>query len=345
MYEDQEIGAELRKLAAQDPLDPISGQQLLQRGRKGKLRRRIAGGASVVVAASAAVVVAAGVLPGLGSSGGTGGEAPVAGGGGVSADSAASAGKDMFQPLAGVPHGEAALGELSPTEAVRRCVLRYPGATYAAGDDKRHPRGYRAGFGLPNVDATGATPTICLVPGDSRPTAAAIDLARSNPLPKSESGMLHNCSVMFWHDFSDWKVVASERLDGVGASVLAQSPSGKYVVNCELDAKNLGLNGSGVGSEIIAVGSALRQKPSELTGMTGFQSCSDPTRKCVGWVYPGGGRVDPRITRLRITAANGKSHELTVRNGWFALYWGDGDPKGVPGATVTAYDRNGAVVS
>ncbi|MDX6241494.1 MAG: hypothetical protein QOG10_6318 [Kribbellaceae bacterium] len=339
MYDDQEIGAQLHRLAANDPNRPISGLEMLQRGRKRRLRRRIATGASVAVAASVAAVVAAGLLQGLGSDAGVSGEAPVAGAVSVPAR------EDMFQPLPGVAHGDAALGYLGWPEAIRRCELRYPGAKYPAGGDSRHSRAYRAGFGLPNVDATGRTPTICSVPGDSKPSAAAIKLATSDPVPNSQTGMLHNCSVMFWHDFTDWKVVASERIDGVGASVLAQSPSGKYVVNCQLDAKALDPAKLGSGPEIIAVKDKQQLVPAELTGMTGFQTCGDPTRKCAGWVYPGGGRVDPRITRIRITAVNGKQHEVTVKNGWFALYWGDGDSKGVPGATVTAYDRNGAVVS
>jgi hypothetical protein len=117
------------------------------------------------------------------------------------------------------------------------------------------------------------------------------------------------------------------------------------VVNCQLDAKALDPAKLGSGPEIIAVKDKQQLAPAELTRMIGFQTCSDPTRKCAGWVYPVGGRVDPKITRIRITAVNGKHHEVMVKNGWFALYWGDGDSKGVPGATVTAYDRNGAVVN
>jgi len=337
MY-DEEIGAELRRLAAQDPGESISGAAMLRRGRRGRMRRRVAAAGTAVVVASVAAVVTAGVVARLGPDTAPGGEAQVAG----SASASVEAG--MFQPLPGVPHGDAALGQLDRAEAVRRCVLRYPGAEYPAGDDTRHRKGYRAGSDLVSVDATGATPTTCMVPGDSRPTAAAVDLAESDPLPKSQTGQLHNCSVMFWHDFSNWEVVASEQIDGVGASLLAKSPSGKYVVNCQLNAHTVDVAAMGSGPAVIEVKTASPQPPASLAGMVGFQSCSNSSIKCVGWVFPGGGRVDPKITRIRIEAANGKSHELTVKDVWFALYWADGNPKGQPGAAVTAYDRNGAVV-
>ncbi|HZX06481.1 hypothetical protein, partial [Kribbella sp.] len=57
-----DIGAELRRLANTDPLGPIDGHDLLERGKRSRRRRRLlsAGGG---IAGVAAVAVAASLLP------------------------------------------------------------------------------------------------------------------------------------------------------------------------------------------------------------------------------------------------------------------------------------------
>ncbi|TDU90325.1 hypothetical protein EV138_3911 [Kribbella voronezhensis] len=65
----QELGAELHRLADDDPLDPIDSAALLERGRRGRKRRRAAsiGG---VVAGVAVIAAAAAYLPDLGTTSG-----------------------------------------------------------------------------------------------------------------------------------------------------------------------------------------------------------------------------------------------------------------------------------
>jgi hypothetical protein len=65
MDEDQQIGAELRQLVLDDPLDPIDSTALLNRGRKGRRRRRALSAAGVVSAVAAVGVLGATVLPNL----------------------------------------------------------------------------------------------------------------------------------------------------------------------------------------------------------------------------------------------------------------------------------------
>ncbi|TWD80135.1 hypothetical protein FB561_1207 [Kribbella amoyensis] len=62
MPEDQEIGAELHRLAERDPLAPLDPEALLVRGRRGVRRRRVLAVAGAVVVTAVAASVA--LLPG-----------------------------------------------------------------------------------------------------------------------------------------------------------------------------------------------------------------------------------------------------------------------------------------
>lgn len=73
----------------------------------------------------------------------------------------------------------------------------------------------------------------------------------------------------------------------------------------------------------------------------GGQTCPEWGRSCIGWVTDNIGRVDPRIVRIRITARNGKVHDVKIHDGWFAMVWADGDGKGQPNAKVEAFDAKG----
>jgi hypothetical protein len=329
MYDDQEIGAELRRLAAADPLDPISSTSLLERGRRSRRRRKVfsIGG---VVAAVAAVAVSAAVLPGLRSE-------HVKDHGQVATTPTPTKTRvnpGLFTPLPGVPSGDAALGQLTKKEADRRCVLRD-----GQGGNMRN-LSYRAGSTVLYVDAQGmpGTGRRCTVPGDSRPTTAVIAKAKADPMPADAAGQLRNCSVLLWHDLTTWKVVTSDTAKGAGISLIALSPSGRYAVRCQLAPTfNAAVSlGSGPG---ITAATDVRDNLDHFAS-AGSQVC--PGTPCLGWHYLDGGRVSSDIARIRIQAKwGGQHHDLTVTDGWYALSWINGDPQGRMDATITAYDKNG----
>ena len=66
---------------------------------------------------------------------------------------------------------------------------------------------------------------------------------------------------------------------------------------------------------------------------------------CETKYYDGFGRVASNIARIRIAPAGSRNvHDITVKDGWYALSWFDPDPHGTGKYTLTAYDKAGAVL-
>ncbi|WP_328329326.1 hypothetical protein OHA70_05775 [Kribbella sp. NBC_00382] len=327
MQNDPEIGAELDRLANGDPLAPVDVTGLLQRGRRGRRRRRIAS-ASGLAAGVAVIAVGAALVPDIGAA--------------QREPAAAGAGAALFTPMPGVPQGEAALGKITRAEAERRCTIRYgvqPLATF-------HPSVYRATMGLmsrvpgkKNMFGPG-----CVVPGDSKPTAAALAKVKADPAPRTADGQLLSCSVLLWHDLTKWRVVSTEQ----GATdlgrvlrMLAVSPTGRSAASCDLP-----LSGQAMPlmkSSTPSIRTAQNEPLMSLSGVGVYEGSGQIGCKsnCTGWTYTNFGRVDPAITRIHFKAVNGATHDLTVANGWYALWWANGDPKSRRAATVTAYNASG----
>lgn len=341
---DLQVKEFLRSVSARNPLDPIDTGALVERGHRGRRRRRLLAG-SGAVAAVAGIVAAAALLPDLGTDRAdqpvsSPSPSPI-----PSQRSSPSSGQSNgFVPLPGVPRGEAALGDpgtglLTRQQAEARCRLRNPKIANPLPGGSTH-------VGLP-IDYAPDRPGgpmvgTCIVPGDSRPSATTVAAAKADPVPASQAGMLRNCSVLMWHDLTEWRVVASERVPGRQANVLAMSPSGRFVAMCSLSvpAYLYTEQHPNTAEGTFLTRSFAQQRP-DLLASAGVQTCAPALGPCVGWLYDSIGRVDPRITRIRLTAGNGKTHDLRVHDGWFALAWADGDPKGQPGGTVVAYDAKG----
>ncbi|WP_328990228.1 hypothetical protein OG394_28715 [Kribbella sp. NBC_01245] len=334
MYDDKELGAELQRLAGEDPLAPIDSQQLLTRGRRGRQRRRVLGSAGLA-ATVAVAVVGASLVPDIGQAGRDGD--PIAGN-----SATPSAGPD-FTPVPGVPRGDAAI-EMTKKEAERRCGIRTGVTRELANYAPPFKVGETVGNAVAGDPAPG--PYECTVPGDSRPSAAVIAKAVNDPTPADKAGQLRNCSVLFWHDMSDWNVVTTETLKGQGTVLVALSPSGRHVALCELGPKFDPKNGWPVGSgPAIFRTSLYARNKLQYFGEAGHRGdAGGCTANCVGWVYKDSGRVTSNIVRIRLTAPNGRTHDIKVVDGWYALSWANGDPQARNGGTVKAYDKNGNVV-
>ncbi|GAA0952877.1 hypothetical protein GCM10009554_56440 [Kribbella koreensis] len=330
MQDAPEIGAELHRLASRDPLAPVDATGLLERGRRGRRRRRVAA-VSGLTAAVVAIGAGLALVPGIGSAHR---ESEVAG-----------TAAPLFTPLPGVPQGEAALGKITQAEAERRCTVRYGVQPL----ERFHPSVYRATMGLmsPLPGKKNMFGPGCIVPGDSRPTAAALAKAKADPIPQTADGQLLNCSVQLWHDLTKWRVVAAEP-GYTGMSevlrVLAVSPTGHSAATCDLvPSGNAALQGKSSRPSILT---AQDVSLTSLTGVavnegSGEVGCK---AKCRGWTYIGYGRVDPAITRIHFKTVSGATHDLTVSNGWYALWWSNGDLKSRRAATVTAYNAAGKLI-
>lgn len=324
----------LHGTAERTPLRPLDSARLLERGRRGRLRRRLFASAGAT-ATVAAVAVAATLLPDLN---GTDRVAPAAS---PTPSKTATQRSGDFTPVPGVPHGEAALAQLSTEEATRRCLIRYPGI--------RRPLDsifLRTGFPVRYTPAIGQRDQSCTIPGDSRPSAALVAAAVADPLPSTPAGILRNCSVLMWHDLTAWRVATFDRQPGVQLIAVVLSPSGKHVANCHLTPEGYrGTANYGTGVSGTWATATYGRQELEHFGGQGTQRCADSgSSNCMGWQYYDAGRVDSKIARIRVTAKNGRAHDIAVRDGWFAFAWADGNPSGGPDPTVMAYDAKGRQV-
>lgn len=329
----QEVGAELRRLAENDPLDPIDGTALLARGRRGRRRRRLltAGG---VAAAVAAVAVAASLLPNLDS-----GRPP-----GVADSSTPATTKAVppdFTAVPGVPRGEAGAAlKVSYAEATRLCALRYP-------QYKRPIRPnafWYTGYSVHYQPQMGAPDAQCTIPGGDKPSSALVTAARRDPMPATAAARLRNCSVVFWTDLTKWRVMASDTSPHRVTNLIAVSPSGQKVVQCTLVPKFEDIAALGSGPGVFTISDQLRQTFDDKFAQFGIlysQGCTG----CETKYYDGFGRVASNIARIRIAPSGSRNvHEIVVQDGWYALSWLDPDPHGTGKYTLTAYDGNGKVL-
>lgn len=342
MEDVDEVSAELRRLAESEALGPFDTTRLVERGRRGRRRRMLLGAGGAVVGV-AAIAISASLLPNLTSANPEPGVAEH------------KPQNPLFQPVPGVPSGEAGADQrITKEEATRRCSLRYP-------DEKRPLQGggpgVRSGHLMMYQVKTGEKFAQCIVPGGDKPSAALVAAAAENPLPVVTRDRLRNCSVVAWIDLTDWQVVASDQSKALRrAELVAISPSGHKVVDCGLSADK-GFSAVMENNTTFAT----------LTNLSGNDPVLDPSDKsvradmyagggggggctngiCTTYGMTGWGRVKSKAaTTVRLRIGSGPVYEVPVRQGgWFAYTWTTkskyklhDQPK------VAAYDRNGKIV-
>jgi hypothetical protein len=335
---DDELTAAVRGIAVTDPLPGIDHTQLVARGSRGLRRRRLLAGATAAVAVTA-VAVSAALLPDLDRSASV---PPVAG-----TPSTAASG-EAFEPLPGVPAGEAALQRIGATEAQRRCDLRYPGRKLDPVYSDERDRG---GERLPFVLVAGDEPTGCVVPGGARPAAATIAAAKADPVPTDPAAILRNCSVLFWHDLTHWRLIAQDTAPGLVTIAVMLSPSGRLVATCQLPASAASDSRGGADHRWDeregSIHPVVKSREVLVSGLEyggGRRSvCPAFGQWCAGALFYGTNEVPEDI--VRITFRQGRaSHVVAASHGWFALAWQDEDLTLSHGTKVTAYDARGKVV-
>ncbi|MFI5690745.1 hypothetical protein ACIA58_02805 [Kribbella sp. NPDC051586] len=343
MEDVQEVSAELHRLAESESLDPFDTTQVLRRGQRGRRRRKLLG-VGGAVAGVVAIAVAATVLPGLTSAND---KPPVAN------EHTQNAG---FSPVPGVPSGEAGADQrITKAEATRRCSLQNPGEKRpldGATDGKA-----RSGHLMMYQVKTGEKYAQCTVPGGDRPSAALVAAAAKDPVPASMADKLRNCSVIAWIDVTDWRVVASDQSKALRkAALVAVSPSGHKVVDCELSS---------------AKGPLTEMERSAtfttLTNLSGSDPVLDPSDRSVrADMYAGGGggggcdkgicstygmtgwgRVkSTAATTVKLRIGSAPAYEVPVgHGGWFTYTWFTNSKFKINDhPKVAAYDKNGKVV-
>ena len=314
MEDVREVSAELHRLAESETMLPLDTTELLTRGRRTRRRRKLLG-ASGAVAGVAVIALGASLLPNLRSADnrpGIAGSPP-----------------DRFEPVPGVPRGEAGADQrLTMDEAQRRCDLRNPGEKRKLRDTKGARSGHVAMYDFKAGDKRNQ----CIVPGGDKPSAELVAAAKADPLPKSIAGKLRNCSVLAWVDVTGWQVVASDESRTLGqAEMVAISPTGHKVMECSLQTNvpfATGLQGNTTFATLTNLTSSDPQlNPADKSARAdmyvggGGGPCTAGV--CKGWGSSGWGRVaskDAVAVRLRIGA--GPIYQVPVgEGGWFAFTW------------------------
>lgn len=334
MDDERVVGAELNRLAATDPLNPIDPQSMLTRGRRSRRNRRLLGAGGGILGV-AAVVIGASTLPGFVVAD------PDPGVASTKPSTSVSTTEPDFSAVPGVPRGEAGVGgQVSAAEAARRCSVRNPDIDRPLRPAPSRQAGANAAYQPRHGDRV----TECTVPGGDRPSAELIEAARKDPLPSTPEGRLRNCSVHFWTDLTKWRIVASDFQPGHGAALVALSPSGKSAALCTLLAATpYDVAGVDPNSRILRTATAVHDSfASNFTTIPGGSLCS--AGKCEGWFYHDQGRLTADIARIVIEPRGGGRHEIRLTDGWFAVAWRSNDPKGEMYAKATAYDKNGKVL-
>jgi hypothetical protein len=344
MEDVREVSAELHRLAESEAMDPLDTTRVLERGRRGRRRRKLIG-AGGAVASIAVIAVGASLLPNLSSadsqSGVAGGEAP----------------NSQFGPVPGVPRGEASADQrITHEEAERRCALRNP-------DEKRKLQGKgtaRSGHPAMYEFKVGAKGVDCIIPGGDKPSAALVAAAAKDPLPKSTADKLRNCSVVAWVDLTGWQVVAVDESKTAGrAALVAVSPTGRKVAECELTAEKgpfgdhirsttfATLTNLGADDPVLNPADKSARTPMYAAGGGSGRGQSCTAGICNGWEQVGWGRVASKAaTTVRMHIGTGPVYQVPVgEGGWFAYTWRTSTKyKLNDRPKIAAYDRAGKIV-
>lgn len=372
MNDPEEIRDQLDSLATPDPYGGVDGGLLLARGRRGRRRRRILAGSGAAAGVVAALTVTATLLSGAGVAPKPGDETPVAG----SSTSPRPTSPGGSGTAASVGPHEA----ITEAEGLRRCraqwsrdVGRPIGPVFLANTAPQGPdpnRRVRTGtvFFIDDDNVPGFYK--CMIPrrGENRPGE---EVAPKVPDPNLQAAtaaddatLLRTCSAALKYlatapdsevsyprppkpittDLSGWRITARSSLPDVGTVFTALSPNGDMAAFCDIDPP--GSSGESLQSEVRLTSPdgkrTLYAKPHLSEHI--LESGSQCDSHCTGWLHRESGRLPAKVVRLHVASPNGKSVDVPVKNGYWALIWANGDPQRRPDVTVTAYDADGKVV-
>lgn len=372
MNDPQEIREYLDRMAAADPYGTVDGRPLLARGRRGRRRRRMLAGGGAAAGVVAAVTVTATLLSGAGVPA-SGDQAPIAGT--TTSSRPARPGGSGTAASVG-PHET-----ITEAEGLRRCraqwsrdVGRQIGPLTLANTAPAGPqpnRKVRTGVVFYVGDANVSGLYKCMIPrrGENRPgeylEPKLPDPNQQAPADADDTTLLRACSAALTYlatapdnelphprptkpmatDLTGWTMTARSSLANVGTVFVALSPNADMAAQCDIDppgSRTENAHRSEVrltrpdGKRTLSIAPHLSKHI--------LESGSRCDSHCTGWVHRESGRLPAKVVRLHVESPNGKSVNVPVKNGYWALIWANGDPQGRPDVTVTAYDDDGKVV-
>jgi hypothetical protein len=143
-------------------------------------------------------------------------------------------------------------------------------------------------------------------------------------------------------DLTGWRMLVRSIQPKVGTAFVATSPDAKLVARCVLYAPGAP-SATSPASDTWA--HAARPSPRTLTEyLFGAGSQCATGLACTGFLYADTGEVPRNVVRIKLEAASGRSVDVPVRDGWFALMWANGGGKAEIPGRFTAYDASGKVV-
>jgi hypothetical protein len=368
----EEIRNQLDRLATPDPYGGVDGGQLLARGRRGRRRRRILAGSGAAAGVMAAVTVTATLLSGAGAPA-PGNETSVAGT--TTSPRPTSPGGSGTATSVG-PHEV-----ITEAEAVRRCGEQWsrdagrpirPVHVLPTGPSESEPqRKVRTGtlLGIYHDNILGFYK--CMIPrrGENRPgehaTPRVPDPTLHAPADADDTTLLRACSAgldflatapdselsyprpskPIATDLTGWRIVARSSLPKVGTTFVALSPTADKVAYCDIDVPGAKAE-SALGSEVRLTSPDGKRTPYSKPHLSEhiLETGSQCNAQCTGWLHRESGRLPSKVVRLHVASPHGKSVDVPVKDGYWALVWANGDPQRRLAVNVTAYDAEGKVV-
>jgi hypothetical protein len=216
-----------------------------------------------------------------------------------------------------------------------------------------------AGLGITVAAVVAASTAVPLALGDHAsgpgPASGSGTKAIPTPAPSGDALLLRQCAAEVRADLTGWRIVAKAVEPGYLTTVLALDRAGKRTAECYLAGPRLPWD---VPSDWNRIWAAKAPQPSvekihspqrgdipRHIFEQGTETCAaDRLSGCVGFLFYETGRLPQKAARIHAVAANGRSVDVAVVDGWYAVAWGDREPRGMRPVRWTVYDARGKVL-
>lgn len=205
---------------------------------------------------------------------------------------------------------------------------------------------------LPSLNSA-ETPPVAGTPSTTATSAKA-----TKPAVSGDAALLNRCGVAVRRDLSGWRIVAKAEEKDYLISVAALAPSGKQAATCYLAGRKLPgeipsawNTVSGVSAPPKDVETQSYEKSGTVYTVprhmfeTGAVTCGQPGHtECVGFLFNEIGRLPVAAARIHAVASNGRAIDVPVKEGWYAVAWGDGNRDGMHPVDWKVYDAKGKLL-
>jgi hypothetical protein len=216
-----------------------------------------------------------------------------------------------------------------------------------------------AGLGITVAAVAAAATAVPLALGghDSSPGPASGPSTKAVPTraPTGDALLLKQCGAKVRADLTGWRIMAKAVEPGYLTTVLALDRAGKRTAECYLAGPRLpwdipsGWNriwaAKAPQTDVEEVHIPQRGDIPRHMFEQGTETCAaDRLSGCVGFLFYETGRLPQNAARIHAVAANGRGVDVPVVDGWYAVAWGDREPRGMRPVRWTVYDARGKVL-